>query len=257
MDEGDGRRAGGLLAGDRCVRAVGGLRGDGKLLFPHPLPLPRGGVLGVWRGGSRGRGGRCAVDGCGSRAAIYSDGKLMFPHPLPLPRGAVLGVSRGGSRGRGGMCAGDGCGSRAAIYSDGKLLFPHPLPLPRDGVLGVSRGGSRGRGGTCGRRLWLARGDLSGRQVDVPPPPAPPPRWGFGCLAGRVSRERGDGLLDARSHLTALSLRVDVTVLGLPDLAAAETVRKGDDRRRTRLQEFRGRSRGDRRASGRRRSAGR
>ena len=28
----------------------------GNLTFPHPLPLPRDGVLCVWRSGSRGRG---------------------------------------------------------------------------------------------------------------------------------------------------------------------------------------------------------
>jgi hypothetical protein len=98
-----------------------------------------------------------------------------------------------GGRWAGGLRAGDRCvRASGALCGDGKLMFPHPLPLPRDRVLGVVQSGSRGRGGTCGRRLWLARGDLSGLQVDVPPPPAPPPRRGFGCFAGRVSRERGD-----------------------------------------------------------------
>ena len=31
---------------------------DSELMFPHPRPLPRGGVLGVWRGWFRVRGGR-------------------------------------------------------------------------------------------------------------------------------------------------------------------------------------------------------
>ena len=37
--------------------AVGGSHRDRELMFPHPRPLPRDGVLGVWRGGFRGRGG--------------------------------------------------------------------------------------------------------------------------------------------------------------------------------------------------------
>ena len=39
-------------------------------------------------------------------------------------------------------------------------------------------------------------GDGDESRVDVPPPPAPPPRRGFGCLAGLVSRERGEICLD-------------------------------------------------------------
>jgi hypothetical protein len=76
--------------GDGWLMAVGGLRRDRELMFPHPRPLPRGGVLGVWRGGFRGRGG------------TVTDRELMFPHPRPLPRCGVLGVWRGGFRGRGG-----------------------------------------------------------------------------------------------------------------------------------------------------------
>ena len=34
---------------------------DANLMFPHPLPLPRDGVLCVWRSGSRGREGRSFV----------------------------------------------------------------------------------------------------------------------------------------------------------------------------------------------------
>ena len=70
--------------------AVGGSHRDRELMLPHPRPLPRDGVLGVWRGGFRGRGG------------MVTDRELMFPHPRPLPRGGVLGVWRGGFRGRGG-----------------------------------------------------------------------------------------------------------------------------------------------------------
>jgi hypothetical protein len=49
--------------------------------------------------------------------------------------------------------------------------------------LGLDSGGGEGE--------WCDR-DGDGQRVDVPPPPAPPPRRGFGCLAGLVSRERGE-----------------------------------------------------------------
>ena len=39
----------------------------GNLMFPHPLPLPRDGVLCVWRSGSRGRGDKFCG---GSRAGV-------------------------------------------------------------------------------------------------------------------------------------------------------------------------------------------
>jgi hypothetical protein len=54
MTAGDGRV--GVLVVARGNGALGSVR-DSELMFPHPRPLPHGGVLGVWRGGFRGRGG--------------------------------------------------------------------------------------------------------------------------------------------------------------------------------------------------------
>ena len=64
-------------------------RRNDNLIFPHPRPLPRGGVVCAWRSWFRGRGGTCGFWRHRSQA---SDGRQLDfpPPPAPPPRRGCL-----------------------------------------------------------------------------------------------------------------------------------------------------------------------
>jgi hypothetical protein len=99
-------------------------RWNDNLLFPHPRPLPRGGVGCVWRSGSRGRGLR-AVDR--ETVRVPSPGRQLDvpPPPAPPPRRGWLCWAERVSRERG-----DGSGIWLAKFSL-KLGTEHLTPPRR------------------------------------------------------------------------------------------------------------------------------
>ena len=68
---------------------------------------------------------------------------------------------------------------------------PTPGPSPATGLTVLGGAGLAGEGGRAVDRETV-RVPSPGRQLDVPPPPAPPPRRCRLCWAERVPRERGD-----------------------------------------------------------------
>ena len=184
-------------------------RENNNSMFPHPRPLPRDEVACVGHSGSRGRGEtrgqrrsrsqitvetttRAPHAPTGTRSARirHSPGDwLIFPPPTPIPPEKIPTHLRPRPR------------ENVPVPLQARMRHPQ-APNPPTSNESTTNGafplrGKVPKGRMRGRAVdgETARMSSLERQLDVPPPPAPPPRQCRLCLAERVPRERGDVML--------------------------------------------------------------